>query len=219
MAQSELSCHPRESGDPAVACSALDRPSRETVTEQRFLADVLRNPNNEVILRRLPELGLPDGCLVAGALFQTVWNSLTQRPVGDGIKDYDVFYFDGADLSADSEARANERAHDLFDDLGIAIEVCNQARVHLWYERHFGYSKQPLTSVVAGIASFLVRCTCVGLMPRDGAEVEVIAPYGLDDLYAGRLVRNSPSAEPELFQRKVASYVLRWPHLTVAVSS
>ena len=35
-------------------------------------------------------------------LFQTVWNSLTGRPPGTGIRDADLFYFD-LDTSWDAE--------------------------------------------------------------------------------------------------------------------
>ena len=41
----------------------------------RFLDDIRRNPNNRAILERWDALALPDGWLVAGCLFQTVWNS------------------------------------------------------------------------------------------------------------------------------------------------
>ena len=44
------------------------------MSEEEFLAAILRNRCNAAILARLPELGLPDGWLVSGALFQSVWN-------------------------------------------------------------------------------------------------------------------------------------------------
>ncbi len=42
------------------------------MTEAEFLAAILRNPNNRIILSRLPSLRLNDCWLVSGALFQTV---------------------------------------------------------------------------------------------------------------------------------------------------
>jgi uncharacterized protein len=60
-----------------------------------------------------------------------------------------------------------------------------------------------------------VRCTCVGLQPVIGAAPRLIAPHGLTDLYAGRLVRNAPFAPQALFERKVASYCARWSQLMV----
>lgn len=43
-------------------------------TADRFLRDVRANRFNRAILERWESLALPDGWLVAGCLFQTVWN-------------------------------------------------------------------------------------------------------------------------------------------------
>ena len=64
--------------------------------------------------------------------FQNVWNTVEWRAPGNGIKDYDLFYFDDADLSWDAEDRVIQRAASLFADLDATVEVRNQARVHLW---------------------------------------------------------------------------------------
>ena len=105
----------------------LDR--QGDLTTGRFIADALQNPVNGAILQRLPALGLPDAWLVAGCLFQTVWNLQSGRPPATGIKDYDLFYFDGADLSDAAEARVGARGEAAFADLGGTIEAKNQARV------------------------------------------------------------------------------------------
>ncbi|WP_299521214.1 nucleotidyltransferase family protein [uncultured Serinicoccus sp.] len=51
----------------------------------------------------MPQLGLREWWLTAGAVFQNVWNAIEGRPAGYGINDYDVFYFDAEDLSWDAE--------------------------------------------------------------------------------------------------------------------
>jgi hypothetical protein len=186
---------------------------RRVIAPTAFQRDVMRNRNNAVLLRRLPELGLPQTCLVAGALFQTVWNLQSNRAPEDGIGDYDVFYFDPDDLSSEAEDQISRRAQAVFFDLGIRVDICNQARVHLWYQRYFGHPTQPRTSSEHSVAQFLVRCTCVGYAVDQSAEPRLIAPFGLNDLYAGVLVRNMPTAEPDLYLRKTASYLARWPHL------
>lgn len=76
---------------------------------ERFLADALRNRYNRAILEAWDALALEDGSLVAGCLFQTVWNLQSGRAPEAGIKDYDIFYFDASDLSAAAEARVQER--------------------------------------------------------------------------------------------------------------
>lgn len=70
-----------------------------------FLADVLTNKFNRAILAAWDQLDLPDGWLVAGCLFQTVWNLCAGRSPETDIKDYDIFYFDDTDLSASAEWR------------------------------------------------------------------------------------------------------------------
>lgn len=178
--------------------------------ESTFLADIATNPANRAILARWPRIELPQAWLVAGCLFQTVWNLQASRPPGQDIKDYDLFYFDAGDLGAESEAQAQAHVESLLSDLGITVEVANQARVHLWYPGFFGQPYEPLASAEAGIARFLVKETCVGVRPG-----RCLAPYGLAGLYAGTLTANPLVPHADLFRRKVASYRQRWGWLRV----
>ena len=66
---------------------------------QRFEAIIRADPDLMYLLQRLRSLELPQWRLVAGCLYQTVWNKLTGRPRGTGIKDYDLAYYDAANLS------------------------------------------------------------------------------------------------------------------------
>lgn len=181
---------------------------------QRFLADIRTNRHNREILDAWDSLALPDGWLVAGCLFQTVWNLASGRAPEDGIKDYDIFYFDADDRSAEAEARVQARVDGVLGRLGVPIEVKNQARVHLWYEEHFGYPYQELASAKEGIDRFLVPSTCVGVRPvADGYEI--YAPHGLAILYGGVLTPNPLVPHMQLFREKAASYCSRWTWLRV----
>lgn len=173
-----------------------------------FLRDITRNAVNASILTRWQELALPNAWLVAGCLFQTVWNLQSGRPPASGIKDYDIFYFDAADLSEAGEQQAQARASQVFSDLGVTVEVANQARVHLWYPQYFGRPYPALRSPEDGIKRFLVLETCVGVRPNS-----CHAPFGLAGIYAGTLSPNPLTPYPELFASKVASYRARWPRL------
>jgi len=178
--------------------------------QDRFLADILTNRNNRAILDRWNALALPDGWLVAGCLFQTVWNVQAGRSPEAGIKDYDLFYFDPLDTSEEGELRVQSRVDALLSDLGVTIEVTNQARVHLWYESYFGQPYAQLRSAREGINRFLVLATCVGVRPG-----ELYAPNGLSLLYDGVLSMNPLSPHRELFDRKANSYLERWSSLRV----
>jgi uncharacterized protein len=179
-----------------------------------FLRDVSLNPANAAILGCWNELDLPNAWLVAGCLFQTVWNIQSGRPPAAGIKDYDLFYFDGRDLSESGEQKTQARVNAVLADLQITVEVANQARVHLWYPRHFGRPYPELSSSEEGIKRFLVLETCVGVRPD-----ECHAPFGLHGIYAGTLTPNPLTPYAELFTEKVASYRARWPHISIGLAA
>jgi len=176
----------------------------------RFLADILTNRHNRAILDRWDALALPDGWLVAGCLFQTVWNRQAGRAPEADIKDYDLFYFDAGDLSDEGERRVQAHVDDVLGDLGVEIEASNQARVHLWYESYFGHPYQALHNAREGIDRFLVPATCVGVRPGG-----IYAPNGLTLLYDGVLTMNPLKPHRDLFERKAASYQARWPWLQI----
>lgn len=180
------------------------------VMQGRFRADILRNRNNRAILDRWSVIALPEAWLVAGCLFQTVWNLQAGRSPEADIKDYDLFYFDSGDTSEEGESRVQARIDDLLGDLGVTIEASNQARVHLWYESYFGQPYGELRSAREGIDRFLVSATCVGVRPG-----EVYAPNGLALLYDGVLSMNPRMTHRALFDRKARSYLARWPWLKV----
>ncbi|MDP5240647.1 nucleotidyltransferase family protein [Uliginosibacterium sp. 31-16] len=182
----------------------------ENELEARFLRDVLSNRHNRAILACWDELALPDGWLVAGCLFQTVWNIQAGQPPEAHIKDYDLFYFDPSDLSEAGERKVQAHVESLLGGLGVTVEAINQARVHLWYESHFGQAYAPLHSSREGIDRFLIPSTCVGIRPGS-----LYAPNGLRLLYDGILSPNPLTPHQELFERKAASYRSRWPGLTI----
>src|SRR5262249_40543310 len=158
------------------------------------------------ILDRWSTLALPDGWLVAGCLFQTVWNIMSKRPPESGIKDYDLFYFDARDTSEGREAAVQTHVNKVLCDLGVTVEASNQARVHLWYESYFGQPYSELRSACDGIDRFLVLATCLGVRPG-----EVYAPNGLALVYEGLISMNPLTPYGALFDEKARSYLARWP--------
>ncbi|MCQ8783003.1 nucleotidyltransferase family protein [Mangrovibrevibacter kandeliae] len=181
--------------------------------ERALIDDVLADPVNAALAARLPSLGLPQCHLTAGCVFQARWNRLAGEPPGHGVNDYDVFYFDDADLSWEAEDAVVQAVGALTRDLGATVEVRNQARVHLWFEMRFGTHYPRLRSAREGIDRFLIRCTCVGL---DVASGELYAPDGFEDLDNGILRPNAHFKQPALFRRKAEDYRRRWPWLVVA---
>lgn len=183
-------------------------------TEADFLDAVLQNPRVVEVLDRAGRLDLPDWYLAAGCLFQTVWNVLDGHDPERGINDYDLIYCDGSDLSWEAEDVVIRRCADAFADLGAEVEVRNQARVHLWYEDHFGVPCAPLRSSAAAVDTYAAHA-CRVAVRRIGGRDEVYAPSGFRDLFAF-VVRPNPVVAPrEVYEGKTARWVALWPRLRV----
>ncbi len=194
----------------------LSNPSGLAVLEQpaEFERLVLLNPHIGEILRRAAGLDLPGWYLTAGCLFQTVWNALSGRESTAGIRDYDLFYFDDTDLSWEAEDAVIQRAAKDFADVAVRVEVRNEARVHLWYERKFGVPCAPYKSSEDAIDSFAATACCYGIRFVDD-EIEVYAPHGFEDLFGFVLRPNPVLAPKEVYENKARRWSAEWPKLTV----
>lgn len=181
---------------------------------KRFVELALSNEINRAVLERAPRLGVPDWWLTAGALFQTVWNRLDGRAPTAGIQDYDLFYFDPTDLSWDAEDQVIRSAGALFADLDATVEVRNEARVHLWYEEHFGVPAPAFRSSCDAVDHF-ASTTCCYAITRATDEILVYAPHGYTDLFAQRVRPNPRLAPREVYEAKAARWATEWPGLTV----
>ncbi len=182
----------------------------------RFLELVLSNANNRSILDRAGALDLPDWWLTAGAVFQTVWNVLEDRPATAGIRDYDLFYFDPNDLSSDAETYVNRRAAELFADLDIVVEARNEARVHLWYEEEFGVPGKRFDSSRDAIDHFAATTCCFAVRRGADRELEVYAPHGYKDLLSRHVLPNPVLAPQSVYEGKTRRWKEQWPSLNVA---
>ena len=179
-----------------------------------FERSILTNPVNRTILQRVPELDLPNWRLTAGCLFQTVWNEIGGFEPTYGIRDYDLFYFDGGDLSWEAEDEVIRRCAAALADVDAEVEVRNQARVHLWYEDRFGVRSEPFRSVEDGIRSFQVTGACVAVSTAASGP-RTYAPFGLNDVF-GMVVRPNPlRGTRESYEAKTKRWAHTWPGLTV----
>jgi hypothetical protein len=178
-------------------------------------AALTRNTVLMEVLQKASTLDLPGWYLTAGCLFQTVWNVVTGRAPTDGIKDYDLFYFDGGDLSWEAEDRVIGAAREAFAGVPAEVEVRNEARVHLWYESRFGVACPPHPSTEAAIDSFAATTCCLGVRLDPGDRWRIYAPHGLSDVFNLVLRPNPVLAPREVYETKAARWRRQWPELTV----
>lgn len=155
---------------------------------------------------------LPDWWIVSGAIYNQVWNHLTDKPDLHGVKDIDLFYFD-PDTSYAAEDWIISQATDHFDTK-IPVEVRNQARVHLWYKDHFGHDYEPLTKTTDGIDNFACKTHAVGMRLNDDGNFDIYAPFGLNDIFSFRLVPYTKRDNRDTHLAKGARQMALWPELT-----
>lgn len=165
-------------------------------------------------LERLVHLGLPSCYLGAGCIAQTVWNAAHDKPPAADISDYDLVYFDAGDVTEAGENEVTANVRDAMADLPMAVDIKNQARVHLWYRQRFGYEIVPYTSIEEAIASWPTTATAIGVRLVHGRP-QVFAPYGLDDLLRLVVRANRIQITPAIYRGKVARWTRHWPNLTV----
>jgi len=168
------------------------------------------------VLTTIRALGLPDWRLVSGAVYQAVWNARTGRPAGYGVKDYDLAYFDGSDLSYEAEDVVIKRVAAAFDEpFRSQVEVRNQARVHLWFQNRFGEPYAPLHSTDEALERFVAPTFAVGVRLEADDSLSMAAPFGLDDVFAMTIRPNPNRPVAKGWAKAVDSARARWPELTV----
>lgn len=180
------------------------------------LEDILRAaPSMMTVLERSRELDLPDWLIVSGAVYQRVWNHLTGREPDYGVRDYDVIYFD-PDTSWDAEDAHIKRAAALFPPpLAEMVEVRNQARVHLWFEGHFGEPYEPLSHSAEALTRFVAPAFGVGVRLEADDRLTIHAPFGLEDLFAMTLRPNPNRPLAAGWVKTTTSARARWPEVRV----
>jgi hypothetical protein len=183
---------------------------------QTRLEEIVRaTPGTMRVLTTARDLDLPDWLVFSGSIYQPVLNHLTGRPREYGIKDYDLGYFDRSDISYEAEDAVIRRVADAFEPpLREMVEVRNQARVHLWFEGKFGEAYGPLQSSVEALGRFVSPLFAVGVCLEADDRLTIMAPFGLEDLFAMRL-RPNPHRITNGFARTAASVSARWPEISV----
>ena len=186
------------------------------IEQKKALEQIIRSqPMLMELLAELREFSLPDWLLVSGAIYNNVWNFLTERPFMRGVKDFDVFYFDDADLSYGAEDEVIKRAERRFAHLPAPVEVRNQARVHLWYEEKFRQKFSPLTSSAEMLSRFASKTHAVGVRLEANDTISIVAPFGLDDIFSFRIVPNYRLDNRAAHEAKAKRAKQNWPELVV----
>ena len=181
----------------------------------RLASIVMADPDLMHVLHTIRRLDLPDWRVFSGAVYQSVWNAVTGRPVGYGRKDYDLGYFD-PDASWDAEDAVIKRVAAAFDEpFRTDVEVRNQARVHLWFPDRFGEPYEPLANTDEALGRFVAPAFAVGVRLEADDVISIAAPFGLEDVFALTIRPNPHRPLARGWDKAVASARARWPELKV----
>jgi hypothetical protein len=193
-----------------------DRPEAAPLHLQgQYLDEALTcNPVAQALLTIGSELDLPNWYFGAGGVAQTVWNVRHGFDPAAGIRDYDLVYFDRQDLSAKTEKQVEDELARRLAVPGVAVDVKNQARVHIWYADRFGANIEPYRSSEEAIATWPTTASSVGVR-RDGGRLVVCAPFGLADLIGMVARPNKAIVTRQVYEEKTARWAALWPRLRV----
>ncbi|WP_338844770.1 nucleotidyltransferase family protein [Massilia sp. W12] len=180
----------------------------------KHLCDLLRQDAALMqALRAIRSLNLPDAWLGAGAIRNRVWDHLHgfSTPAGGEL---DVVYFDVEHCGPGFEQMWQARLQAICP--GWVWEVTNQAGVHSW--RCTPQSPMPpLRSTLDGVSGWPETATALAVRLDEQAQMHVLAPCGLQDLFDLVLRHNPRQVAYDVFLQRLEQkqFLQRWPMLTI----
>lgn len=177
---------------------------------RRILSD---DPIRMKALYAVQALKLSDGWIGAGFVRDAVWDHLHgygQRPVSG---DVDVVWFDSERCDSAYDSYLEEKLSQQFSVFDWSVK--NQARMH----QH--NSDSSYISTEDALLYWPETATAIAVRLGEKDLIDIIAPYGLDDLFE-QCLRPTPTFEREkfdVFKQRVATkrWVERYPKLQLIV--
>jgi uncharacterized protein len=167
------------------------------------------------VLRAVRECDPPDWLVGGGVIRSTVWDHLHGYDRPTPLADVDVAFFDPQDLRPERDAAVQSQLRGRLPE--VPWQAKNQAAVHLWYEERFGHAVPPLTSIEDAVGTWPETATCVAVRLLANGDLRVVAPFGLEDLFAPVLRRNPRRVTLAQFRQRLQEKGIRqkWPGLRV----
>ncbi len=168
---------------------------------------IRRQPEIMADLQLVAELRLPQGCIAAGYIRNFVWDVLHGYAERTPLHDVDVLYYDPACLDEEAEKVYDARLRERNPRLNWSVK--NQARMHL------RNGTAPYRSVEDAMRHWPETATAVGARLNAAGEVELITPFGLDDLLSLQVRQGPYFHDHDVFRKRVngKDWLRRWPLL------
>lgn len=182
--------------------------------ETQLLAILSDHPWFMAALHAVADLGLSQWCIGAGVIRNIVFDYLDGETITP-VRDVDVAYFDPSDLSEHKDRQYEDilKAH----MPSVPWEVTNQAAVHLWFHKRFGYRVPRVNGIEEAVATWPETCTAIAVTEVRKGEYRVHAPCGLEDLFGMVIRRNPPRVDVRTYTARIASkqYAQCWKAVKV----
>jgi hypothetical protein len=188
-------------------------PLINTIAQHEWLrTHIARDHLRMRILRHVRALKAQDCWVAAGVVRSLVWDRLHQRTLSPLPDDIDVIWYNPEqnDERTDQSLEASLSAM----DTEVRWSVKNQARMHV------RNGDKPYQSATDAMIYWPETATAVAIRLSPQDEIEIAAPFGLDDLFA-LVLRPTPHFQREkypIFLDRVCSkqWQSNWPELTLS---
>lgn len=178
--------------------------------EQRLEAILRRARQRPRTFEIVRSLTLPDWAVGAGYIRAAVWDELSGYETISPTDDIDVLYFDPKTLDPGHDEAIERRLREI--EPALPWSVRNQARMHI------RNGDSPYSSTADALRYWLETPTCVAVRLNAEDCFEILAPYGLQDLFA-MSIRPTPRGRVRqaayLSRLRQKRWQERWPKVTV----
>ena len=167
----------------------------------------------ELVLQCTKVHSMPQWCLAAGFVRNLVWDRLHGFELSP-LNDIDLIYFCPLDISPERDLAIETYLNQLAPELPWSVK--NQARMHV-RNQDMAYtscvdamSYWPELETAIGVSYQVVDTesdtqTCVGMKNHPASyDIELVAPFGLNSLFALKLSAN-PKRALSVFHHRVAT--------------
>jgi hypothetical protein len=153
-------------------------------------------------------LKLRDWCIAAGFVRNLVWDKLHQKKASTPLNDFDLIYYDPNNIESAKDKQLELRLKNLTNQ---PWSVKNQARMHIRNK------DTPYTSTHDAMSYWVEIETAVGVKLSEAGEIDIVAPFGLANLFGNTITINRKRRKPEDFYKRIESknWLSQWPNLKV----
>jgi hypothetical protein len=160
-------------------------------------------------LKLVRDLDLPDCYIAAGYIRNYIWDRLHGFNGKETHNDIDVIYFDIHNSSEEIDSVLEQRL--VSKTLNEKWSVKNQARMHV------KNGDNPYKSTIDAVAHWPETVTSIGVRLDNNNELQIIAPYGLQDLFDMVVRRTDLFQDKDYYLNRVKGkdWTKNWPLLTL----